>query len=85
VGTVKKVHRGDELTVIFQEGLPRLDLVRAWFSPRQIPGNGAFRNIKPDLQELAMYSWGSPRRIFAGHATDQTADLDISPRPARRP
>ena len=83
-GDGKEIHGRDGFAVIFQEGNPLLHFVPIGSSPGKKAGHGSFGDTESELQELAMDSRGTPRRIFTGHTTDQTADLEINPRSAKR-
>ena len=44
------------------------------------PGNGTFREIEAELEELGMDAWRTPQRIRGGHTPDQSLELRVDGR-----
>jgi len=48
-----------------------------------VAGDGALRDVEPELEQLTVDSRSTPERIRGGHLPDQRPQLWINPRPAR--
>jgi hypothetical protein len=71
----EQVHGGNVWSMITQEGSPSL---AGWPpSPNHVLGNARLRDLKPELEQFAVDTWRTPKRIFDAHPPDQSAQLDI--------
>src|SRR5258707_6666363 len=46
-------------------------------TPGHILGDARLRDLKPELEQLAVDAWRSPKRIFDAHSPDQHAQLRV--------
>ena len=75
VGTVKKLHRCDGLTMISQEGQPALGGIGRSPGPSQPSRDRRFREIKTQLEQFSVNARRSPGWIFSRHAENQGSYL----------
>jgi hypothetical protein len=79
VGDNKQVHGGNVRRVVTQKGAPSLTGRRPSFD--HVLGDARLRNFKPELEQFAMNTRCSPRRIFDAHPPDQRAQVRLDLRP----
>ena len=82
-GYGKEVDTHQAGRVILQKGAPCLG---GWFiRPHHVPGHGLFGHGVSHQLQFRLNSGRSPSRIFAGHLSDEIADLFIERRSASLP
>src|SRR5207253_8955559 len=71
----EQVHGGNVRRVVTQEGSPSL----AGWPPSfdHVLGDARLRDLKPELEQLAVDAWRAPKRIFDAHPPDQYAQLRV--------
>src|SRR5258708_31495024 len=76
----KQINRRNPLHMVAKEGLPSLQ----WpISPRHhVDRDCGLSDLDADLEQLAMYLSGAPKRVLQAHSSDQIAYLFVDPRSA---
>src|ERR1700751_721481 len=78
----KQVHGGNVRRVVTQKGAPSLT---GWPSPfDHVFGDARLRDLEPELEQFAVNTRCSPKRIFDAHPPDQRAQVRLDLRPPRR-
>src|SRR5713101_737199 len=81
----EQIHGGNVRSVVSQKGPPSL----TWRSTSldHVLGDTRPRDLKPELEQLAVNAWRTPKRILHAHPPDQSAQLGVdlrSPSPWAR-
>ena len=71
----EQVHGGNVRRVVTQEGPPSLAGRRPSFD--HVLGDARLRDLKPELEQLAVNAWRTPKRILPAHLPDQSAQLCV--------
>src|ERR1700730_5183503 len=84
-GDNEQVHGGNVWRVVMQEGSPSM----AWrtASLDHVFGDTRLRDLKPELEQLTVNAWCTPKRILHAHYPDQHAQLRLDlwpPSPSTR-
>src|SRR5882724_2953882 len=71
----EQVHGGNVRRVVTHEGSPSLAGRPPPFD--HVLGDARLRDLKPELEQLAVDAWRAPKRIFDAHPPDQHAQLRL--------
>src|SRR5712675_2338125 len=74
----EQVHGSNVRRVVTQEGSPALAGRPPSFD--HILGDARLRDLKPELEQLAVDAWRAPKRIIDAHPPDQYAQLRVDRR-----
>src|SRR5665647_201993 len=76
----EQIHGSDVRRVVPQKGAPSLTWRAASFA--HVLGDARLRDIKPELEEFAVDTWRTPKRILEVHPPDQCTKVRLNLRPA---
>jgi len=78
----EQIHGGNVRRVVPQKGAPSL----TWRSTPldHVLGDARLRDLKPELEQFAMDTWRSPKRVLDAHLPDQRAKVRLDLRPPSR-
>src|SRR4030088_682414 len=71
----EQVHGGNVRPVVTQEGPPSLAGRPPPFD--HVLGGARLRDLKPELEQIAVYAWRATKRILHAHSPDQRAQLRV--------
>src|SRR5262249_34778197 len=83
-GYGEKIHRGNHLAMILEEGLPSLSSLRVLGGALHPPRDRSLGNIETQLEQFAMDARCAPGGILGSHLEDQLPQLFGDLFPARR-
>jgi len=78
----KQVHGGNVRRVVTQKGAPSLTGGPSPFD--HVFGDARLRDLEPELEQFAVNTRCSPKRIFDAHPPDQGAQVHLDLRPPSR-